>query len=659
MLALQVRNSQSNSSITSSFLAEGGYSEKCAPVDILAFSQNYLSCILLDAHNELRMVYSFADYQRDIASVHRRIATQGLFFITSVLPSLASYLLDYLEGHNCTLPGFKMYKGSQIPCFMRRLFAIVMNECYSSETQARAFDAIYSVSVAFKKLRGLPEEKGQLDQYYDFVRTDKELAQINFEAEDLAEILKSAQTQWQIFAADISLDDPDCVPRPGPGATVGNVAKNLRFAPQVSFTNEKAMPTEDWFVSHPWDVVTHSREFSQALSSKVEPYSSYLLVPKTYTKWRGICKEMNEMQFRQQAIRRLLYAHIQKKLGRYIPIRDQSVHAEYALKASITRDDATIDESEASDRIARELVKLITCLTPEFSSVLMELSTRLIKPPKWANKRFMLQTEKFAPMGSAICFPVMSLVHLFLIRGIILTKHEPTTTDPLEPLRLSRKVSVYGDDIVLPSKCADLVYTWLPRFGMKINQTKSFVRSGFRESCGCHAYKGTNVTPIFIKYTFHTSADANPSQRLASLLANEETAFLKGWSETSRFLRKYIQAGTEIPLGFVSKSSPVVGFRRATTQLSSLPGRHRWKRDLQTFTYRVPCWSASSEKASIPSPEQAYLRWLCVGSKGEYSYRLDNPKINSCLCDPFTDRVDVDSLPLSIRWTELPHSNVC
>jgi hypothetical protein len=183
------------------------------------------------------------------------------------------------------------------------------------------------------------------------------------------------------------------------------------------------------------------------------------------------------------------------------------VHQVLALLASIDREDATIDESEASDRIARCLIWYMTQNTPEYRAALMAVSTKFVKPPSWASQKDLLRTHKFAPMGSAVCFPMMSLVHYFLVKAIILVKGEDSSYE--NKVRLCARVSVYGDDIVLPSSVVPLVYKWLPMFGMKINQTKSFAKSYFRESCGCHAYKGVDVTPVYHKYNNFYSTDVS------------------------------------------------------------------------------------------------------------------------------------------------------
>jgi hypothetical protein len=60
-------------------------------------------------------------------------------------------------------------------------------------------------------------------------------------------------------------------------------------------------------------------------------------------------------------------------------------------------------------------------------------------------------------------------------------------------------VFVYGDDIVLPSKIAQAVTTALGMAGLMVNQSKSFVRGPFRESCGGEFVNTFDITPIRLR----------------------------------------------------------------------------------------------------------------------------------------------------------------
>jgi hypothetical protein len=627
------------------------------------FSSGYITSLLSDFHNKMHMFYSFADFTRDCRTVKVRIKNEGVYFLTTALPALMNDLLIQLEGGDADYVGFRKQANQNYPLFLNRMFEIVKSERYTVLVQAAALDTIYNVSCCFKKLRGSPDVVSHKEQYYEFVATDAEIGAINFSDESLQSILRSASTQWDNFAADISLDDVACVPRPGPGATVDSIQKCERYAPHTMYkTLNDVFPYDEWFYPDMWSVNEESRKYL-SLTKAYEPYSEYLLVPKTYVKWRGICKETNEAQFFQQALRRLLAKHIKSKLSKHLPLDDQSVHATLALEASIDRENATIDESEASDRIARLLVSIITSNTPELHDALMAVSTRYIKPPSFAGKKFLLKTHKFAPMGSGVCFPIMSLVHLFLVKAIILC-HAHDIPFP-DRKALTQRVSVYGDDIVLPSSIVPLVYEWLPKFGMKINQTKSFVKSFFRESCGCHAYKGIDITPVFIKYT-NFSSTISDAKQLLSLVAVEADLFKREKFKTAEFLREHIHTKWN-NLPYVCVNTPLVGYRRPPshpdlTDFSKLPKRQvsrRWDRFMHSFKYRLECWYVVKSSEIIKTSTESYMRYQCMAPQRDVSYRWDETGLHTPFSmDEFVNRVDEETLLVSTRRVPMYTSSI-
>jgi hypothetical protein len=98
-----------------------------------------------------------------------------------------------------------------------------------------------------------------------------------------------------------------------------------------------------------------------------------------------------------------------------------------------------------------------------------------------------LTLNKFAPMGSCLCFPILALTV-----WAILTAAAPDT-DTRE------SILVYGDDVIVPTAYAVNAMEQLESFGLKINRDKSCTSGLFRESCGMDAFKGVNVTPVRLR----------------------------------------------------------------------------------------------------------------------------------------------------------------
>jgi hypothetical protein len=99
-------------------------------------------------------------------------------------------------------------------------------------------------------------------------------------------------------------------------------------------------------------------------------------------------------------------------------------------------------------------------------------------------------------MGSALCFPVESIVFWALA---VATCYEYLNSGGYDAGDPRKEIYTFGDDIIVPQEYASVVMDQLERFWLIFNKEKSFVRGPFRESCGCDAFLGTDVTPIKIK----------------------------------------------------------------------------------------------------------------------------------------------------------------
>jgi hypothetical protein len=99
-------------------------------------------------------------------------------------------------------------------------------------------------------------------------------------------------------------------------------------------------------------------------------------------------------------------------------------------------------------------------------------------------------------MGNACTFPVESLLFLSIAVSTVLTQRglRPTKRNVEQ---LAGQVSVFGDDIVIPSDCRELFIAALEILDFKVNDSKSFWNGNFRESCGVDAFGGVDVTPAF------------------------------------------------------------------------------------------------------------------------------------------------------------------
>lgn len=564
---------------------------------------DYTIAIMTDINN-MNPLYGTADLAKDCKTVQRRFLHEGLPFLTKTLPNLYDRLLTYLEDGDSVYPSFKIKHGAKYPVFLQKLFAPIYED-HTSDNAVICMEHLYQLCVPFKKLKG-PYKQGVLVEQLDkFVATDRSLLfnKWTYPSEDEFSILNKARHLIGSVLKGIDPNDPNqsknFLPRPGPGATNSPTKPHERYRPHVRYHQLRPFDLAEWYDSSSLnyrgsrgillDENGIPADRHEAITASSLLTSRFKFVHKDFGKARGICIEQLEIQWLQQAVRMGLTAIIENHplTKGYVNFTDQSINGLLALQASsissvVKR--ATIDMSEASNRISRKLVEYVYGENKELLLTLLCLSTRVIELPQDLSptKKF-LETNMFAPMGSAICFPVMGLLHYAIVKAIISTYSQRHINDV--------EVWVFGDDIIIPQEHAEKVFEVLPAFGMKLNRDKSFVKSLFRESCGVHAYNGRNITPVRFKSIVHDPLSVND---VVSALRSEYALFKKGYLETAKLIRSEILSQRDVKaecFPVVGPESPVLGWIRdqgdATIGKNYHFLRRRWNKNYQRYLYKA------------------------------------------------------------------------
>lgn len=158
----------------------------------------------------------------------------------------------------------------------------------------------------------------------------------------------------------------------------------------------------------------------------------------------------------------------------------QTIHRELAEIASRDGSWATIDLSNASDTVARNLVRDL--LPEEWYLLLASLRSPKTRLPdgRWVH------LEKFSSMGNGFTFELETLIFAALAAAV-------------SGLSLGEDLFVYGDDIIVPTHASADVLACLAAFGFTPNERKSFTSGPFRESCGGDYFVGYDVRGYFCK----------------------------------------------------------------------------------------------------------------------------------------------------------------
>lgn len=197
-------------------------------------------------------------------------------------------------------------------------------------------------------------------------------------------------------------------------------------------------------------------------------------VPKDAAKFRSIVIEPVVNTFLQLGIGDYLKTRL-KRAG--CDLRSQETNRDFARFGSISNLVATIDLSSASDTISREVVKLL--LPDDWYQLLDVCRTRSV-----TYNGLRISQHKFSSMGNGYTFELESLI-FFAIAKVICAN--------------SDFVSVYGDDIIVPSRYYQETLEALRFFGFTPNASKSFSTGPFRESCGKDFLAGTDVRPCYVR----------------------------------------------------------------------------------------------------------------------------------------------------------------
>nr|QRW41681.1 MAG: RNA-dependent RNA polymerase [Chimba virus] len=229
-------------------------------------------------------------------------------------------------------------------------------------------------------------------------------------------------------------------------------------------------------------------------------------------------------------------AAIRKRLRRVsIDLNDQSINQRLARQGSIDNELSTIDLSMASDTVSSLVV--FELLPPDWCDALDRLRS----------KRGYIDNvphtyEKFSSMGNGFTFELETLIFWALCSSVCDLLAIPTPT-----------ISVYGDDIIMPSLATDLFMAVLSDFGFKPNVKKSFVDGPFRESCGKHYLNGVDVTPFYIRHQIDDVPSLilvlNNLYRWASIDGVMDPRLLPVYRKYAKLLPKFWQEN-QIPDGY-------------------------------------------------------------------------------------------------------------
>lgn len=573
---------------------------------------------------------SLKETARDCERLRMIVSSRGFSVLTLDLPSLDTKLLSLLEngfvrfeGHFCA----RRSKKDLRPAFLHAFWSRVCDPqgCLLSEPDPSAMMAIRQLSCFFKKIEvkcSSARVNSAIGEYYAIEREIRPPS-LNWDEDELGpsdsirfessfgghadSTLFGARSQdWPfraflrrldrvagILSSGLGFFDSMSVDsrengyfKHGPGAVANLRGREYKYSfPAWSAKLEGSFPY-DWCSGAP---------LGSSPPSGSEHPANLLAVPKTAKGPRLIASEPVEHQWCQQKIFTFLDNAFRRSLvGKFVDLRDQRASQILVSQASSDGRLSTLDLSSASDRMS---ARHIECL---FSRNRTLLEACHASRTRWVATKLAqvdpIRLKKFAAMGSALTFPVQCLFFLSCALA------SAGAYDKKSINRLVGSVRVFGDDIIIPTQAYSSLMLNLTKLGLKVNETKSFSKGRFRESCGADYWGGYDITPVK-----PTSMWAGASSSRDSLVDLSNNLYFAGyWKASARVLaelpyrwsRSIFKVGRETPAGALSSrhASLNEGALGVVSYSGSKYPRPKWDANLHRHYVAVPISELKEER---------------------------------------------------------------
>lgn len=538
--------------------------------------------------------------KRDVETMTARVEHEGLSFLTITLPSLGKDFERSLAEGQIAPTAFRSFrKVGRIPAFMQGIFAQVFDVTSGrlrDEPEIPAIEGIRQVAYAFKKLAVPCNSVRVRKALSEFVRCESDLRE-PLDPADLATFVAVSDCLWNDVFRRRVLNPPDVqtlIPRHGPGATQERISgnqkyKHLRwherlenFFPLLHF----AFPSESVVVEESYGYPTGYAEVPRELQDVTlvpeaqEQPVRVITVPKTLKSPRIIAIEPVCMQYTQQALSREIVKTLQESplTSGHVNFDNQQVNRDLAMNASASGEFATLDLSEASDRVLYSVAIRMFDRIPDYQGAIAACRTKRAQLPDGQ----VLALEKFASMGSALCFPVESMYfYTICVVARLARNNLPVTLENI--YNVSRGIYVYGDDLVVPVDEAATIMDYLQKYHCKVNAAKSFWTGKFRESCGMDAYDGEEVTPTYVRQL--CPMNRRDARQLVSWIEAANHFYKKGFWLTSAHMLSVCES--------ILGALPIMGEQAAglgKVSFQHLVSAERW--NVRYHVHEVRAWCA-------------------------------------------------------------------
>jgi hypothetical protein len=577
----------------------------------------------------------------DIKTVSTRVKHEGFSFLTITLSNFGKDFEESLDQGFVAPSAFcGFHRAGALPRFLGGLLGLVFDRDSGRLLDVPNVDAIKEIrqlTLMYSKIQLPCSNAREKAAYRAYIECEQDIG-VKYTGDpsgsNLAEFRRIANVLYKdVWACiDRKLYAHSSVPKHGPGATADRLHANAKYL-QKSWPRrlDVHFPMEMYLVPSP-DYV-EDLAVIDVLEPEAEIPVRVISVPKTLKTPRIIGIEPTAMQYAQQSLLPMILEGIKSfHLDSFLGSDDQTPNQVAAHQGSLYGDLATLDLSEASDRVSNELVINMMSLSGPLRRAVQACRSRKAHVPGYGVQRL----AKFASMGSALTFPIEEMVFLTIIfHGIERVLNRRITPGLIKQMR--GRVRVYGDDIIVPVEYVPSVIESLELFGAKVNRRKSFWNGKFRESCGKEYYDGQDVSIVKVRQVLPTNR--KHVEGVIATVALRNLLYQEGYWSTCQWLDDKIR-GILKYFPVVEPSSPLLG------RESVLPGARKFQRGRFSPTLHRPEVKGWQVLAKLPldslEGSGALLKCFLMNRGLEDMY--DDPRLASRLAYLWGSEINEDHL---------------
>lgn len=600
--------------------------------------QEILQHVLLDISD--RCLGANHSVERDLRTIESRYEHEGDSFFTVTLPSMHDSILLSIE-HGSWLKS-RLWKEHRRggPVFLREFLSLVFDfhnggVVLPGHRSAEALRSIRQLLLFFYKEKVLPSPEKVEAALSDFQRTDEQVMSRRFTDLSItrsSSFCKVVDLMIWPYLRMVERSLMTSLPKHGPGATADGSRFGRKYASARAMFSKRQSSVVDFheFMFANANHFMNNLDYSGYPAPRQEHAMRVAAVPKTQKGPRLIAMEPSNIQFQQQWILSALSNEIARDpLGALCSWMDQSRNQSICMNKC--NDIATIDLSEASDRVS----------IPHAAAILNRVDYLRRAVFSCRSQRYEINGEssplrKFAPMGSALCFPFESLVFL----AIAIEAYCSTDSRAAALLRrsdriglisyLTGRLSVYGDDIIVSKDVAPIVVDNLKSHGLVVNTRKSFLNGYFKETCGVDVFDGFCVS-------IHKARQPFPRRR-------EDIIEFMSWCEVQRKIFHDLPKTSEALASSLKRLGavdfhPASGYTRwadMTTVVFTRKSVNNFRRHPDYHSpciqVRLPVYQASSMK--LDSEDQLFDWLLKAASRGEETRAVADGELSFYFTNP-------------------------